>query len=95
MNRNAASVNLSKLDGMPNEMILMGDGDGGSPESTASYAINLLPPAWRQLGKNPATRHVGGANYAFLDGHVKWLKPVDVLDVTTSQKQGDYTFSIR
>jgi len=95
MNRNAASVDLNKIDGEPTKMILMGDGDGGSLKSTASYAITHLPESWRTSANSPATRHNGGANYAFLDGHVKRLKPEEVANATTSLNPGVNTFSIR
>jgi prepilin-type processing-associated H-X9-DG protein len=95
MNRNAVSVDLNKIDGEQTKMILMGDGDGGSPGSTASYAINRLPASWRKLDKSPAKRHLGGANYAFLDGHVKWFKPDGIRNVTNSLNAGVNTFSIR
>ena len=95
MNKNAASVDRNKIDGEETKMILMGDGNGASPESTASYAINHLPASWRKLDKSPAKRHLGGANYAFLDGHVKWFKPDEIADVTNSLNPEDNTFSIR
>ena len=40
------------------------------------------------------TRHLGGANYAFADGHVKWLKPVRVLPSSIPPNSGNATFSI-
>ncbi|PQV62716.1 prepilin-type processing-associated H-X9-DG domain-containing protein [Abditibacterium utsteinense] len=30
------------------------------------------------LGENPAFRHEGGANYAFVDGHVKWFDKTQI-----------------
>lgn len=38
-----------------------------------------------------ATRHNGGANYSFVDGHVKWLKP-EAIDLPPSE--GDSLVSI-
>jgi len=71
------------------DLIMLGDGDGGSPESTASYAINRLPKSWLQSPDSPATRHDGGANYTFADGHVKWVKPEEIL-----QAAPQYKFSV-
>jgi len=82
----------------PSRLIILGDGDGNSPESTASYAINHLPSAWIQLPDSPAKRHLGGANYAFADGHVKWLKPNlkpdpnDSSTLSINQKKWGFTF---
>jgi prepilin-type processing-associated H-X9-DG protein len=84
----------------PNETIIIGDGDGASPQSTASYAIGRLPQSWRQSTNSPATRHLGGANYVFLDGHikvkeakyVKWLKSDEVTRTPASDKMPMYAF---
>ena len=38
--------------------------------ATAAPATNSSPPP-----TTASTRHADGANYAFADGHVKWLKP--------------------
>jgi prepilin-type processing-associated H-X9-DG protein len=93
INRNVAGADFSKLD-VSFKVIIMGDGDGGSSASTASYAINKLPASW-QVENSPATRHNGGANYAFRDGQVKWLKPNEVSQLPSSQHPSAYTFSIR
>lgn len=89
--------NLSGMDSnhvkRPEQLIMLGDGDGGSPASTASYAINRLPAAWLQLPNSPATRHWGGANYAFADGHVKWLHPNEVSQLPYSEKHPFFTFA--
>ena len=54
--------------------IIMGDGARGD----AQYALSHLPRTWRNDENSPAFRHGEGANYAFVDGHVKWLKPEQV-----------------
>jgi prepilin-type processing-associated H-X9-DG protein len=39
----------------------------------------------RELGPQPTQpRHFDGANYAFLDGHAKWLRPESVRAFTYS-----------
>ena len=43
----------------------------GAPEIGGGTYITH---GWLQGGTAP-TRHNGGANYAFVDGHAKWLKP--------------------
>lgn len=106
MNKNVAGVKI-RLDvnpwrttligysGDPGSIILMGDGDGGSPASDASYAISSIPMSWRQAENSPATRHDGRANYAFADGHVKKLKPEEISQLPSSRNEGIHTFSIR
>ena len=71
-NRNVAGAALSQVKAH-SATLLAGDGDGGSPASNARYSLNALPQGWLQTPGSPALRHLGGANYAFVDGHVKWL----------------------
>lgn len=53
----------------PSECIIFTESDGDTPEGISAKDTRWLPTdAW-------ATRHNGGANYAFVDGHAKWLKP--------------------
>jgi prepilin-type processing-associated H-X9-DG protein len=94
MNSNLSEVDAETLQ-TSNRIILLGDGDGAASASTASYAINQIPIVWRTLQNSPSKRHVGGANYAFVDGHVKWLKPAQVSQLPISKKNPVYTFSIR
>jgi prepilin-type processing-associated H-X9-DG protein len=106
LNRNLSGVNennfgkrgklsSNKNVSYPEQIIMLGDGDGKSPQSTASYSIDQLPVLWRKSTDSPAKRHKGGANYTFLDGHVKWLKPEQVSQLPTSKKHPVYTFSVR
>ena len=66
----------------PQTVILVGDGDGGAPDSDASYNKREFPANWRSMqgdGQPPwFLRHTGGANYSFVDGHVKWLQSEQV-----------------
>lgn len=65
-----AGFNQSELS-YPSNTILSGDGSGlDLPPSGANYSRSLLPP----LDEMGPGRHLEGANYAFTDGHVKWLK---------------------
>lgn len=75
--------------------VMMGEG----VSSNARYALSQLPPAWINTPSSPARRHfqpksatLSGANYAFVDGHIKWLQPQNV--GTAPSAQGP-TFSIR
>jgi prepilin-type processing-associated H-X9-DG protein len=39
----------------------------------AFYETTILQRSAYGMGENRAYRHMGGANYAFADGHVKWM----------------------
>ncbi len=77
LNTNVSGV-LSEKIKSPALLITMGDGDGGSTNSTARYNLNALPQSWISTANSPARRHHDTANYAFADGHVKRLKPSEV-----------------
>ena len=53
------------------------EGDGAYSRGPAANTRGWAPT------DEPAVRHNGGANYAFCDGHSKWMKP-DVIDSATS-----------
>ena len=56
----------------PAQTIALGDGTG---DQLPLYHLSQLPASWRSDETSPAWRHGEGANYAFADGHVKWLRP--------------------
>lgn len=59
----------------PARIILVGDGQGSA--STWNSWTGL--PADATTNRNsPGQRHLEGANYCFMDGHVKWIKPRDL-----------------
>jgi len=84
MNARLSGLELAKINA-PAQILLAGDGDGGSPSSTARYHINTLPASWRTTSGSPARRHSDMANYAFLDGHVKLLKPTAITMATLAR----------
>jgi len=51
--------------------IMNGDGIGNGPPN---FGLSEFPKAWVTDTNSPAWSHSGGANYAFADGHVKWMK---------------------
>ncbi len=55
----------------PETLILLGDGQDNAP---LDATLGSLPKTWRRDENSPAWRHLGTANYAFADGHVKSLK---------------------
>jgi hypothetical protein len=59
----------------PEKLLILGDGDGGSPLSNARYNLNKLPKSWISTPNSPARRHFDTGCYAFHDGHAKRLAP--------------------
>ncbi|MDO9464434.1 MAG: DUF1559 domain-containing protein [bacterium] len=60
----------------PSEIMLIGDAQtSGTDEST--YEVIRCPICWPDY-INASTRHNGGGNYCFIDGHVSWLSYDDV-----------------
>ena len=59
----------------PTATILAGEGAGNQP---TDYALSQLPAAWRTDDSSPAQRHIGTANYLFVDGHVKSINPTQI-----------------
>jgi prepilin-type processing-associated H-X9-DG protein len=81
------NANLSASRAKSPTLIMLGDGEG---RSTARYSLRGFPANWRdsprekvRSGTQPPwfERHLGGANYAFADGHVKWLRPEDAAPI--------------
>ncbi len=91
--------NLSGLDwgksntGQATITLAFGDGNDGKDLTDARYNLNKLPAAWINDEKSPLKRHLGGANYAFLDGHVKWLHPDQVTNEPPAN--GKATFEVK
>jgi len=56
---------------------------------TIGNNVAMYPPwyASSRVGRNTFDRHLGGANYVFNDGHVKWLPPSPISD--TGPPDGD------
>ena len=50
----------------------------GEPSDDPNISLQLMPPLWITKQNSPARRHLEGAEYAYVDGHVKWLKPEQV-----------------
>jgi prepilin-type N-terminal cleavage/methylation domain-containing protein/prepilin-type processing-associated H-X9-DG protein len=87
MNNAARQISVAVLDS-PAITVLLGDGESGNGDNkydgcldsyadqtsggTVGSACTAAQPYITDLV--PAGRHLDGANYAFADGHVKWLK---------------------
>ena len=86
-NRNLSALTRHKITRTEAVILL---GEGGAPDATnATYNKSSLSPAWINDWNSPAQRHLGGANYLFVDGHVKWLQPQEI----STGAQGMYTFN--
>jgi prepilin-type processing-associated H-X9-DG protein len=73
-------------------LILFGDGNNGMETTDASYSKFELPDEWRKDTSSPACRHLGHANYAFADGHVKALA---VENIAAKRASGKFYFQPR
>jgi len=62
--------------------------NAGCPAAPATVGFN------RTDNGNPSERHLEGANYAFVDGHVKWLKQSAFGHGCTSPTGANATFDI-
>ncbi|MBV9469685.1 MAG: DUF1559 domain-containing protein, partial [Abitibacteriaceae bacterium] len=62
----------------PATTVFAGDGNDGSDLTNARYSKSSFPSAWLNGAKSPLRRHLDGANYAWLDGHIKWYQPGQV-----------------
>ncbi len=87
----------ARLAGLPRKQIqtgaltiLLGEGlDNGATNSHFSE----MPLDWASDENSPTHRHLDGSNWAWVDGHVKWLRPQKI---TIKKPQENYfTFAIR
>jgi prepilin-type processing-associated H-X9-DG protein len=79
----------------PTQTILLGDGNDGTDQTDARYSLSGLPPRWIQNPDSPAYRHLGGSNFAFADGHIKWLRQPYPFAQNVKNSQRRPSFSIR
>ncbi len=68
--------------------IMLGECYFHSPSDTS---LPSLPVNWVEDSNSPVKRHFNGGNYAFADGHVKWLRP-EKITLDSPKKSGKYTF---
>ena len=88
MNYNLEGMFEGRLQ-FPTNTILLGDGKGDA----ISYSLPSPPEAFGPWDPDAdyAQRHFDGSNYAFADGHVKWLKPTQ-LSLTAAPSGSNFTF---
>jgi prepilin-type processing-associated H-X9-DG protein len=71
--------------------LLNGDGFSGSGDNVL-FSPTSSKPLTFNLNEAYARRHLEGANYSFVDGHVKWLKPTAISGAPTDGR--NFTFSL-
>ncbi len=74
----------------PGLTLMVGFGNDTTP-AHAAYSKNSLPELWLTDPRKPPWRHMGGANYLFVDGHVAWLRPHEL----SAERWGKDLFSIK
>jgi prepilin-type N-terminal cleavage/methylation domain-containing protein/prepilin-type processing-associated H-X9-DG protein len=92
LNSQAANRSLQNFDA-PATTILCGDGNDGIDITDARYARSKMFRWWMNDEEKPPYRHLGGANYLFVDGHVKFLKPERITMRPLPVGEYEYTFS--
>jgi prepilin-type processing-associated H-X9-DG protein len=92
LNARVAGAYLNKIP-FVGQTILLGEGvDNGALNAHFSE----LPLDWKTDEKSPARRHLDGANYAFVDGHVKWFEPNKISVQSPSKARNSTpTFAVR
>ena len=92
-NDNPVSLSISALNAS-SLVVLMGDGARDDNAGIAAGVDDAGRPGYIRGGVQPVNpnatgnsawfnRHLEGANYAFADGHVKWLRPNKITNGTT------------
>lgn len=87
-NGNLSALSSTKIK-TPAATLLLGDGNDGHEQANGTYNKTALPARWLSDYNSPSYRHLGGANYTFADGHVKWLRPEKI----STTPGAAYTFS--
>ncbi|MEO6906484.1 MAG: prepilin-type N-terminal cleavage/methylation domain-containing protein [Abditibacteriaceae bacterium] len=86
----------------PANTILIGDGTAHGTDYAFGAALHSIPdpPNPLPIVVNPwtssdpyANRHFGGANYAFADGHVKWLNAASI-NTTDAASGNNFAFRV-
>ncbi|HEX9997388.1 MAG TPA: DUF1559 domain-containing protein [Abditibacterium sp.] len=87
--RSGRGVSVKQID-LPEHTFLLGDGD----QKVSAPNYTLTEKTWKATAPY-AKRHLFGANYAFADGHVKWLKP-EIVDAGKKEASccTNYAFKI-
>jgi prepilin-type N-terminal cleavage/methylation domain-containing protein/prepilin-type processing-associated H-X9-DG protein len=62
----------------PAQTLALAEGNDGGDMTDARYNYSALPAPWINDQNSPVYRHVDGANYCFMDGHVKYIKPSEI-----------------
>jgi prepilin-type processing-associated H-X9-DG protein/prepilin-type N-terminal cleavage/methylation domain-containing protein len=75
----------------PSNTLLIGDSLKGGASNNMGPDGSISP--WSP-NDDYATRHSGGANYAFADGHVKWLNP-NSINTTEAASSDNFAFRIK
>jgi prepilin-type N-terminal cleavage/methylation domain-containing protein/prepilin-type processing-associated H-X9-DG protein len=91
MNARLAGVEMKRIKS-PAIVIINGDGNDGTDATDARYAIDSIPQMWIGNSKSPLYRHLDGANYGYVDGHVKWLAVTKIKSLT---QIAEFTFAPR
>ena len=91
LNARIANIQTSHLK-FPNQTISFGEGLGKG--GTNSHFLEM-PFDWKTDENSPAQRHLGGANYAFADGHVRWIRPDKISTQSPNRKTVVSTFAVR
>ncbi len=70
------------------------EGGDGPDDAPLSSSLSALPSDAQTNGYSFAQRHLGMANYLFVDGHVMWSKP-EKISSSAPSRDGAWTFAVR